>query len=341
MPFAPRVSVVLPVFNGHQTLGKALDSIRNQTLQEWELVVVDDGSTDGTAETLAFYQAREPRLRLVRQPHTGIVAALNAGLKAAQARLIARMDADDEAFPDRLEMQADFLDRHPDIGVAGCLVEFGGCAMRAAGYALHVDWVNSLLSPESIEINRFVEAPLAHPSVMFRAELPERHGGYREGPFPEDYELWLRWMEAGVKFGKVNRTLLRWNDPPQRLSRADARYSTEAFYRCKAGYLARWLRAHLAPPRPIWIWGAGRPTRKRAEWLASHGVSIAGYVDIDPRKQGRRLGGGREVVAPEDLPPAGEIFVLGYVGKRAARSLARNLLAARGWLEGRDFLMAA
>src|SRR2546425_6870649 len=102
---------------------------------------------------------------------------------------------------------------------------------------------------------------------MFRRELLNKHGGYREGDFPEDYELWLRWLDAGVTMAKVPRVLLTWNDAPERLSRTDRRYDVEAFYRCKAFYLARWLKRHVDASRPLLVWGAGRPTRKRAEHL--------------------------------------------------------------------------
>jgi hypothetical protein len=175
---------------------------------------------------------------------------------------------------------------------------------------------------------------------MFRADLPARHGSYREGPFPEDYELWLRWMEAGVRFAKVPRVLLRWHDPPRRLSRTDARYDTEAFYRCKAPFLARWLRKRDSPSQPIIIWGAGRPTRKRSALLVEQGITITGYIDIDPKKQGRKVSG-CPVMAPGELPGPGQVFVIGYVGKRGARLLARDFLNSRGWIEGRDFIMAA
>src|SRR6185436_16591977 len=104
------------------------------------------------------------------------------------------------------------------IGLVGCLVEFGGDRSASEGYALHVDWINALTTPDEIALNRFVESPLAHPSVMFRRELVEKHGGYRAGDFPEDYELWLRWMEAGARMGKVPRVLLTWQDGPGRLS---------------------------------------------------------------------------------------------------------------------------
>jgi glycosyltransferase involved in cell wall biosynthesis len=330
----------MPVWNAAATVERAVESIRRQTFPDWELVIVDDGSTDGTFDILSGLAREERRLRLWRQPHAGIVAALNAGLTAARADFIARMDADDETLPGRLEDQLRFLERHPEVGVVGSLVEFGGDRARAGGYALHVDWMNSLVTPEEIRLNRFVESPFAHPSVMLRREWTVRHGGYREGDFPEDYELWLRWLEAGVAMAKVPRVLVRWGDPPGRLSRSDRRYAPEAFYACKAPFLARWLERNVPPSRRLLVWGAGRPTRRRAEWLTSHGARIAGYVDIDPRKVGRVLAG-RPVIAPEDLPPPEQVFVLGYVAKRGARELARQALRARGFAEGRDFLMAA
>lgn len=337
---APLVSVVMPVFNPGPALATAVESIRTQSLTCWELVIVDDGSGPATKAQLQALAKAEPRVRLLTRPHEGIVAALNAGLAAARGRFIARIDADDVAHPERLAAQVAFLEAHPDIGVVGSLVAFGGDRHKAAGYALHVDWLNELLTPEQIALNRFVEAPLAHPSVMFRRELVQRLGGYRAGDFPEDYELWLRWLEAGVKMAKVDRVLLTWNDPPDRLSRHDPRYASEAFYRCKAPYLARWLARHVDPSRPIWVWGAGRPTRKRAAWLEAHGVRIAAYLDIDPHKIGRSLGS-RPVFGPDQLPPPAEVFVLGYVASRGARQLIRTRLQRRGFVEGRDFLMAA
>jgi hypothetical protein len=147
-------------------------------------------------------------------------------------------------------------------------------------------------------------------------------------------------MERGVLMAKVPRVLLTWNDTESRLSRTDSHYAPEAFYRCKAVYLARWLQTHVPGSRPILVWGAGRPTRKRAEYLVPYGVEIAGYIDIDPGKIGQHLQG-REVIAPGNLPPSRECFVLGYVAKRGARELARACLEKAGYVEGRDFLMAA
>ena len=352
----PPVSVVLPVWNAAATLARAAESIRGQTLIDWELIAVDDGSTDGSGEMLAALARTDRRVRVLTQPHRGIVAALNAGMAAAGGDLIARMDADDESRAERLAEQAALFETDPGIGVAGCLVEYGGDRAAHAGYALHIDWLNTLLTPAQIALNRFVESPVAHPSVMFRRELVERLGGYREGDFPEDYELWLRWLDAGVRMAKVPRVLFEWQDRPGRLSRTDRRYRPEAFFRLKAEWIARAVGRLLlkpplerdgkqrlgdnAPSREILVWGAGRVTRRRAEHLPTHGVRIAGYIDIDPKKIGRKVGG-LPVIGPGALPPRREVFVLGYVASRGARELQRATLASLGYVEGRDFLMCA
>lgn len=342
----PRVSIILPAYNAAATLSRAIESLQAQTFADWELIAVDDGSSDNSLEVLRAFARTEPRLHVIACPHGGIVAALNAGIAASRGEIIARMDADDEAMPERLTEQLALLARDPELGLVASLVEFGGDRQRNAGYALHVDWLNSLVSAEDITLNRFVESPFAHPSVMFRRELIHTHGGYRAGDFPEDYELWLRWLDAGVRMAKVPRLLLRWNDPPLRLSRTDARYSPERFFTVKAGYLARHLERLSAGTngsrrhRTVYVWGAGRPTRKRAEALVAHGVSIAGYIDIDPKKIGRAVGG-RRVIGPDELPAPGEICVLGYVSTRGARELIRAALRQRGYREGNDFVMCA
>lgn len=335
----PLVSVVMPVRNAAATVARAVTSIQSQTFRDWELVALDDGSKDATRFILIEMAQLDPRIRVLRTK-SGIAGALNAGIAAAAGEFIARMDGDDEMMPERLARQAEFLQANPDVGVVGSRVEFGGDPAKAAGYALHVEWVNSLLTSEEITLNRFVESPFAHPSVMFRRHLVDDHGGYRDGDFPEDYELWLRWMDANVKMAKLPETLLTWHDLPGRASRTDPRYSPEAFYKLKAFWLAEWLKREIEPPRTVWVWGAGRPTRQRAAHLSANGVQIAGYVDVDAKKTGKKVGG-VPVVAPADLPPREQAFVLGYVGTRGARDLIRSHLLGTGRAEGRDFLMCA
>ncbi len=336
----PLVSVVMPAFNAAATVRRAVRSVLAQTYRDFELIVVDDGSTDATAAEVHAAANGDERVRVLELRHGGIVRALNEGIGAARGELIARMDADDEMRPHRLEAQVALLAERPDVGVVGCLVEFGGDREDACGYALHVDWLNSLREPDEIALHRFVESPVAHPSVTFRRELVDRLGGYLDSDEPEDYELWLRWMDAGVRFAKVPEVLLRWNDSPTRMSRTSVRYARDAFYACKGRYLARFVRRHAGPTRRVWLWGAGRTTRKRFAALESAGIELAGYIDIDAAKIGQRIGG-RPVRSPDDLPSPDESFVIGGVGVRGAREEIRARLEARGFRLGADFVPAA
>ena len=331
MNVTPAISVLMPVRDARGTIEAAISSVQAQSHADWELVIVDDGSQDGTTELLRSIASNEPRLVLIEQEPKGIAVALNRGLEACRGECIARMDADDVMSERRFELQSAFLAANRDFGLVSCRVQFGG---SEAGYAAHVDWINALTTHEEMSLRRFVEAPVAHPSVMFRRELIETHGGYRDGPFPEDYELWLRWLEAGVEFGKVDEALLTWNDPPQRLSRTDSRYSVEAFYAMKCLYLKRWLETQAAG-RELWLWGAGRITRRRFDALP-----LAGFIDVDAAKCGTHRDG-RVVRMADDLPEREKSFIMAGVGARGAREAIHAYLVERGWIEGRDFLLAA
>ncbi|MDQ7833477.1 MAG: glycosyltransferase [Desulfovibrionaceae bacterium] len=336
------ISVLMPVRNAAATLPAAMDSLYVQTWADFEIVLLDDGSSDGgaTRGVIAAAAGRDSRVRPFYLPHRGIAATLAHGLGLCRGELVARMDADDICRADRLERQAAFLAARPDIGLAGCLAAFGGDPEGAAGYKDHLDWANSLTTPEAIALERFRESPLPHPTVMFRAGLVREHGGYADGPFPEDYELWLRWLEAGVRMAKVPEYLVTWNDQPGRLSRTDPRYDPSRFHEVKAGYLARHLE-RTNPFHPvIEVLGAGRITRRRAERLCDHGVVIGGWWDIDPRKVGKVVGG-RPVRHRDGLPPAGTRFLVSYVANRGAAQEIAAFVATRGYVPGRDYIAAA
>ena len=323
----------MPVRDARATVETALESVKTQTFTDWEFVIVDDGSEDGTTEVLKHFAEEEDRFVLIPQKPKGIAAALQSGCEACRGDFIARMDADDAMDARRLEVQRAFLIENADCGLVSSRVRFGG---TEAGYSSHVEWINSLTNHEAMSLRRFVEAPVAHPSVMFRRELLKAHGGYREGDFPEDYELWLRWLEAGVRFGKVDAELLTWNDPPQRLSRTDARYSVEAFYAMKCRYLRNWLQTQ-ATGREIWLWGAGRVTRRRFDGVFD---LITGFIDVDEAKRGSYRDA-RPVRLADDLPTRETSFIVAGVAARGAREAICAHLTQCGWIEGRDFLLAA
>ena len=331
----PAVSIILPTYNAATTIRRAIRSMQQQSLRDWELILVDDGSEDDTITLLESIISEDDRIKLLKKPHEGIVAALNTALQAASAPIIARMDADDVMLPHRLERQLEWLEKHPQTGLVSCLVEHIGDAEQQ-GYAHYVDWINGLQSHKQISLNRFVDAPLAHPSVMFRRECVEQYGGYREGDFPEDYELWLRWLEAGVRMEKVPEVLLQWHDEPERLSRTHEAYREAAFDQIKAPYLMRWLEANNPWHPKVYVWGAGKKSRRRLEPLAQAGLEVAAFFDVKHKNRQLDI----PVLDFQKIATMDELFVLSMVNVRGVREKIKDYLEAHGKSEGRSFIFA-
>src|SRR5712671_1976609 len=188
----PAISIIMPVRNGAEWLAQAVASVRAQDFGDFEFLIVDDGSDDGTAAMLSGFAAADRRIRLLHQTPQGIVAALNNAIAAARAPYLARLDADDRARPDRLGKQFAFMQAHPEIGLLGTFAE----RIDAAGNV-----VGRLAPPtDPARLARTLERtnPFVHSSVMMRTALVRRIGGYRAAfRAAEDYDLWLRMAEAG------------------------------------------------------------------------------------------------------------------------------------------------
>ena len=260
----------------------------------------------------------------------GLPGALNAGLESARGALIARMDADDVCHPQRLALQAAWMAEHPETGLLTTRVHFGGDRETARGFAHFVDWQNGLLDHEAISRNRFRDTPVSHPSVMFRRELPRLHGGYADGFFAEDWELWLRWLHAGVRMAKLPQELLVWNDPPRRATRSDSRYCEAANNQLRALWLARWLERHNPWHPRVYLLGAGKVARRRLAPLWEKGVQVAAFVDIDPKKIGQKVHG-VPVIGRDGLPGPGRCFLLNALTAHGADEDAARWLAAAGY----------
>lgn len=198
----PLVSIILPVFNGEEFLREAIDSILTQSFKDFELIVVDDASQDQSLKILESY--RDPRLIVIKnEVNSGIVIALNKGIKASQGKYIARMDADDISIPDRLKKQIDFLESHPEIGVVGSWGEFideKGNSISFVAYPITDNDIKSCL---------LVKNCIFHPSVMMRREViveREYKAGYKHA---EDYWLWSELMES-TKFHNIPDYLIKY-----------------------------------------------------------------------------------------------------------------------------------
>ncbi len=337
----PVVSIVLPCYNVEDTLQETLNSLKLQTLTDYELIAINDGSTDATLSILESWAVNEKRLRIINLPHSGVITAANVGIKECHSKYMARIDADDIAHPQRMALQAAFLDDNPDVGVVGSLVEIFSKNGVREGYRLYAEWLNSLITNRDIRREMFVESPLANPSVMVRMECLNKVGGYQDHGWPEDYDLWLRMYLAGVVFAKIPKILLQWRDHKGRITCTDSRYSVKNFLRAKAHYLAR---GPLLGRDAVIVWGAGMMGRRLGKNLQRQNVPLVLYIDIDPMKIGREKLG-CPIVSPEDLPTWWERYdnpaILAAVGARNARGLIRQRLNADGFVEGQDWWATA
>jgi GT2 family glycosyltransferase len=195
----------MPVYNAEAYLAEAVESILGQNYRDFELILLDDGCTDGSTAIMGHYARMDSRVRMIRAPHAGLVAALNEGLACAQGRFIARMDADDLALPDRFSAQVEALRTRPHLAVVGSHVEEIDQNGRRMG--LYIAPVGDRAVARVAEQS----SPVAHPAVMIRRTVLEALGGYRpEFDSAQDYDLWLRILDAGFEIDNLPRVLLRY-----------------------------------------------------------------------------------------------------------------------------------
>ncbi len=197
----PLVTVLMPIYNGEAFVAEAVESILDQTFQDFEFLVIDDGSTDKSVEIVERYD--DPRIRLIRnEQHKELIRTLNRGLELAQGKYVARMDADDISLPDRLERQVGFLEANADVGACGTWVVLMGD--REGEIWRYPE------SSEGVLCRLLFHASLAHPTVCMRREVFDQHAlrfdeGYQHA---EDYELWGRASEV-ISLANIGSVLLR------------------------------------------------------------------------------------------------------------------------------------
>ena len=336
MSATPSISILMPVRNEERFLQAALDSLYRQSLADWELVAVDDGSSDATPGILTRAARSDPRVRVITSPGCGLVAALNLGLAACRAPLLARMDGDDISHPRRLERQAALLSADPALGLVACgFRHFPRLSLRR-GMLAYEAWQNSLVNHDRITQDLFVESPFVHPGILTRLSIVMALGGYRGLGWPEDYDLWLRMAAVGVRFARLPAPLFFWRDHPERATRTMDEYSSLSMRRCKFHHLRH---GFLKGVSELVLAGAGLEARAWQRLLNSEGVAVSHWLDIDPRKIGTTLHGA-PVLHPEELTLAGRKMITA-IGLAGAREEFRSSAAKLGWHEGVDFISVA
>jgi GT2 family glycosyltransferase len=247
------------------------------------------------------------------------------------------MDADDISLPGRLAAERRLLESDGSLGAVATQIDLFGAP--GPGIQRYAEWQNGIVSPLDHVRAIFVESPVCHPSAMIRREALDAIGGFRDGPFAEDYDLWLRLIGAGWGIAKVPRVLFRWRIHARSVTFTDRRLSPDALRRLRAQHLARRLDEH-----PVFgVWGAGRAGRRLARELEGHGVHASFFIDIDPAKIGR-IARGVPILGMDDgiarARREGSLVVVA-VAAFGARDQVRARLDAEGMIEGIDYVCAA
>lgn len=341
------ISVLLP----HRVHGRdaalafrdATESVLADLGEHDELITIDDGSDDEAKVVIAAAAARDSRVVVTGSggsPETaaGIVRALGRGLEVARGGFIGRMDADDVSLPGRFAAERALLEADEGLGAVGVRVEL--FPAPAPGMERYIAWQNALVTREDHAREIFVESPLCHPSVLVRRSALDAVGGYREMPWAQDYDLWLRLDALGFGLAKVPRILFRWRIGSGSLTWTHPRNVAARFVEARAFFLAQRLRKRGGG---LIVWGAGQTGRRLGRALEAYDLKASAFVDIDPRKVGRTARGAPIVGADEGVARArreGSILVVA-VGAAGARDIVRARLEAAGLAEGHGFVCAA
>ncbi len=279
------VSIVMPVKNTSQFLEECLQSIINQTYSNWELLAVNDYSTDNSFEILESYAQQDNRIKVFHNDKQGIIPALQKAYSKSSGELITRMDSDDVMVLQKLETMVADLEHHGKVNVAIGLVKYFSETEIGDGYQKYEDWLNEMTKRGNNFSEIYKECVIASPCWMVWREDFEKCGAFNSDIYPEDYDLVFRFYEYGLKCIPSNKLLHLWRDYSTRTSRTHEHYAYNAFLEIKVHYF---LKLNYDSNRPLVIWGAGKKGKIVAELLLQNNISFQWICD-NPKKIGKKI----------------------------------------------------
>jgi len=355
MPINPLFSILIPVRNAGEYLRECLISVQTQTMDDWECVIVNDGSSDDSVKIANSFSQEDSRFKLIHNTGSnGLIEALNLGLKHCQGEYVSRLDGDDLMPPNRLELHLqEFAHFHASEHGHSCgnysspnaseytpilltgKVQYFPEQNVSRGYKSYEQWLNSLHEPVDYLRNCLKECPVAAPSWSARIADVHALGGFTPGVYPEDYHFMLRALEQGWKFFSIPYTVLHWRQHQSRTSVQSDNYSSRAFWKIKSMHLRNILDLwQVNLNRPIWLVGSGSTAKEFMNAYDSF-LDFAGIVTIHQYKTGLDYNG-LPMVSPNDARLKGGYFLI-VAGKaqKEIRQWLENTFQAE---EGRDYL---
>ncbi|NOT33937.1 MAG: glycosyltransferase [Candidatus Eisenbacteria bacterium] len=314
------LSVLVPVRDARAWLPASLRSLWRQSFRDFEVVAVDDGSRDGSAEWLDREAGRETRLRVIHTPARGLPTALATAFAAARADVIARHDADDVSHRERFTLQRAAFRADPALDVLGTRLRLFPDSQVGAGMRRWRSWHDALLTHEAMEREALIDSPLAHGTLMARRAALERAGGWIERGWAEDVDLWLRLFRDGARFAKLPRVLYGWRRHAASATHRDPRYRPAAY---RALRLAALRSGFLAHRRDVMLVAVGATLEHWRRSLEEDGCRVS------TRSFGRPSAAALATLSPP--------LVLAF-GARPARERWRAALVKHGWNELSQFI---
>ncbi|MFT4756948.1 MAG: glycosyltransferase involved in cell wall biosynthesis [Vicingaceae bacterium] len=279
------ISIVMPVKNAGLYLEECLTSIQNQSETNWELLAVNDNSTDNSLAILTNFSSLDSRMQVLQNKGQGIINALKTGYVKTTGELIHRMDADDLMPSEKLSLLKKELLRVGKGYVATGKVDYFAADGVNDGYLNYQNWLNNLCDKSTHWNELFKECVIASPNWMLYREDFERCGRFDSPIYPEDYDLVFRMYKAKLKVSSVKTVTHFWRDHDARSSRTDDNYAAYTFFEIKLTYF---LELEYDSNRPLVVWGAGKKGKDLAKKLQALSIEFT-WVSNNPNKHGKEI----------------------------------------------------
>lgn len=266
----PLVSIVMPAYNAENHIHACLNSIIDQTYSNWELCIVDDFSSDDTAELVRHFADKDRRINLLQNTRKGIIPALQLAFKYSKGDFITRMDADDIMKTTKIETLLNISTDHNTSCVTN-YVEYFSDGKLQGGFIRYANWLNGLIDKKAHWKAIYQECVIPSPSWMMSRDLFESIGAFQSDQYPEDYDLCFRLYEAKIRVIGIPQVLHLWRDHPTRASRNDPNYMDQHFIDLKLHYFEK---LDLDKSKTLFLWGGGPTGKKLAKKLIDKKIAF-------------------------------------------------------------------
>lgn len=315
----------MPMKNASKWVKETIESIQKQNAHDWELIVIDDHSTDDSQAIVDNLASKDQRIQCYKNNSTGIISALQQALKLAKGSYITRMDSDDLFTPNRLNTMREALEKLPRKSIVTGKVSYFSKEKVSEGYQSYEKWLNERVINNDFYEHIYRECIVASPNWMGRTKEFEEHQLFHTLNYPEDYDLCLRWYEQGFSIHGINKITLLWREHPQRTSRNSVLYQQEQFFRLKI----EWFAKHFSHISSIGIIGVGNKGKLCAKFLSENQCAFHLY-DLNHQQYTTPLFG--QTIASIDDIQDSIVLIARY--PKDTRAI-QNFIESKGYIIGK------